>query len=127
MSFVNILKKVGTILVGVEHVAAPVAAVVFPQFAGPIGLLDSFVTKIQGTIVTVENNNPLDGQGQVKQDAVINDFNAGLDLFQQTLALRGETLTYDQALLKDFIDNQVAAYNAAAKLKASFKVVPKSA
>jgi hypothetical protein len=126
MSFVGILKKVGTILVGVEHIAAPIVGVAFPALAGPIGLIDNVFQKLQNTIITVENNNPVTGQGQLKADAVVNDFNAGLDLTQQVLALKGEMLTYDSAALQESITSQVAAYNAMAKLKASFKVVAKS-
>ena len=125
MNFLGIIKKIGTILVGVEHVAAPVISAAFPALAGPISLIDPIFQKLQNTIITVENNNPLSGQGQLKQDAVINDFTSGLDLTQQVLALQGKKLEYDENLLKDAITNQVAAYNAMAKLKASFKVVSK--
>lgn len=122
MSFISILKKVGTILVGVEHIAAPIIGATFPALAGPIGLLDNIFQKLQNTIITVEHNNPISGNGQLKSDATINDFNAGLDLTQQILALRGEKLTYDAKLLQDIIIHQVAAYNSMAGLKASFKV-----
>ena len=122
MSFISIFKKVGTILVGVEHIAAPIASTMFPALAGPIGLLDNVFQKIQNTIITVENNNPITGNGQLKADATINDFNAGLDLTQQILALKGEKLTYDMQLLQEVIANSVASYNSMAKLKASFKI-----
>ena len=125
MSFIGILKKVGTILVGVEHIAAPIVGAAFPGLAGPIALLDGVFQKLQNTIITVESNNPISGQGQIKQDAVINDFAAGLDLTQQILGLKGERLDYDHAALEESIKSQVAAYNAMAKLKVSFKVVPK--
>lgn len=123
MSFINILKKVGTILVGVEHIAAPIASAAFPTLAGPIGLVDNIFQKLQNTIITVEANNPVFGQGQLKLDAVVNDFGAGLDLTQQVLALKGEKLIYDAKLLQDVITAQVQAYNNMAALKASFKIV----
>ena len=54
MSFISILKKVGTILVGVEHIAAPFVSAAFPALAGPIGLVDNIFQKLQNTIITVE-------------------------------------------------------------------------
>ena len=54
MSFISILKKVGTILVGVEHVAAPILSSLLPTLAGPIGLVDGIFQKLQGAIITVE-------------------------------------------------------------------------
>ena len=69
-------------------------------------------------------NNPVSGQGQLKSDMVTNDFASGLELTQQILALEGKQLTYDAAQLQIAINSQVAAYNAMAALKASFKVIP---
>lgn len=124
MSFLSILKTIGKDFLAVEKVAAPIASVAFPQFAGAINLVDNFVQKVQGTIVTIEANNPVDGQGQLKSASVINDFVSGLELTQSMLALDHKKLTFDQTKLQAAIDAQVAAYNNFAALKASFKVEP---
>lgn len=124
MSFISIFKKIGTTLLGIEHVAAPVLSLVVPGAAPIITELDGIFQRLQTGIVTVEANNPVDGQGSVKADAVTADFNAGLDLTQSVLAMEGKKLTYDAAALQTAIASQVAALNAMAVVKASFKVVP---
>ncbi len=119
MSFISILKKIGVTIAGVEHIAAPIISVVYPPFAQ----IDNLFQHLIGGIVTVEHNNPGDGQGGVKAAAVKADFIAGLQVTQDALTLAKKRLVYDDALLQQAIDNQVAALNSMAKLKASFKVV----
>jgi len=119
-SFFSILKKVGSVAFGVERVAAPVASTVFPQFAPAIAQLDGWVNRLHSAILTLESENPVDGQGQIKAAAVIADFEAGLDITNAVLALRGKTLVYDKKELEAAISDFVSAYNHLAKLKASF-------
>jgi hypothetical protein len=119
MSFLSILKKIGTVALGVEHAAAPFISVAYPGFQA----LDSLFQRLASTVVTVEQNNPVDGAGALKAEAVKNDFAAGLQTTQDVLALTKKKLTYDDALLQQAIDAQVLAYNTMAKLKGSFKVV----
>lgn len=123
MSFISILKKFGSVVLGIEQKVAPLAESFFPQFAPEIGAVDGIVTRIQTAITTVEANNPGDGQGGIKASAVIADFEAGLGLTNTILAAKGETVTYDSVALNNAITSQVAAYNAFAALKASLKVV----
>jgi hypothetical protein len=124
MSFKSIIKKIGTVALGIEHVAAPIVSAVVPGAAPAILVFDKLVTGIQSSIAIAEDNNPADGQGPSKAQTVISDFEAGLAFTQEVLALKGEKLTYDTAALQDAINFQVAAYNAMVKIKASFKVVP---
>lgn len=119
MSFLSVLKKIGTVALGIEKIAAPIITTVYP----PFGLIDTMFQHLIGGIVTVEQNHPGDGQGGVKSDAVKADFIAGLQVTQDALAMTKKKLVYDDALLQQAIDNQVAALNSMAKLKASFKVV----
>jgi hypothetical protein len=122
MSFISILKKIGSVTIGAEHIVAPVIEAAVPAISGPVAALDGIFQRLQATIATVEANNPTDGQGGIKAQAVTADFQSGLDLTQQILALKGEKLTYDASALQSAIDAQTAAFNAFAKLKASFKV-----
>lgn len=124
MSFVNILQKIFTVVAGVEHIAAPIAETLLPGFAPIITTIDGIFQKLQGTIATVEANNPVTGQGAVKSQAVIADFEAGLAFTQYAFSLEGKKLTYDLAALQEAINAQVAAYNAMSKVKDSFHIVP---
>ena len=123
MSFISILKKIGTVALGIEHVAAPIISIALPQLAGPISIVDGIFQRLQTAVTTVEANNPVDGQGQVKAAAVTADFEAGLELTQSILAAENKKLTYDTAALQEAISAQVTALNAMAKVKASFKTV----
>jgi hypothetical protein len=123
MSFLSILKRIGSAAVTVEHVAAPVASVVMPQFASEIAIADGMFVRLQNSILTVEANNPVDTDGTLKEQAVINDFVASLGLTQAGLALKGKMVSYDDAALRKAIASQVSAYNAMAAVKASFTIV----
>lgn len=122
MSFLSVFKTIGKGLLAAEHVAAPLASTIFPQFAPIIGKIDGLFGTTQAAIITAEANNPLDGQGGLKLTAVTNDFNAALAEMQSILAITGKQLTYDAAALDAAVSAQVAAYNAFAKVKASFKI-----
>jgi hypothetical protein len=124
MSFVSILKKIVGVATGIEQIAVPVAETVLPQFAPLIAEADGIFKRLQTTVATVEASNPAAGQGQIKAAAVTADFQSGLALVQQVLALEGKTLTYDDTALQTAINSQVAAYNAMAQIQASFKIVP---
>jgi len=126
MSFISILKKIGSTVLGIEHVAAPIAEIAFPSLAGVIGEVDTLTQRLQTAIVTVEANNPV-GNGQLKSDAVIADFNASLALAQSIAHAAGQQVTYDTAQLQTTINAFVTAYNEAAKLKASIKISPTKA
>lgn len=129
MSFVSILKSIGTVLFGIEHVAAPIAEALLPAAAPVIAEVDSIFARLQTAITTVEAQSPVGTSGTVKSDVVTQDFNASLGVAQSVLAMAGKQLSYDTAALQTAINAQVAAYNAMAAVKASFKVidVPKPA
>jgi hypothetical protein len=105
-----------------EHIAAPIAELIFPPAAGILGEVDGLVTKLQTAIATAEANGPLAGGGQAKNTAVVADFEAGLAVLQTVLTDTGHTVTYDPAALQAAIDAGVAFYNAAATLKSSIKL-----
>lgn len=118
MSFLSVLKKIGTVAIGVERIAAPVLNTFYPPFV-PI---DNMFLHLQAAIATVEQSHPT-GEGGLKAAAVKADFIAGLQVTQDVLAMNKQQLVYDEAALAASIDAQVAAFNAMAKLKASFKTV----
>lgn len=119
MSFISIIKKIGTVGLGIEHLASPILAATVPGFAA----IDAIVQRVQAAILTIEATSPMDGQGKIKSDATVADFNAALDIAQQVAAARGKRLEYDAAALQAAINAQVEAYNNFAKLKASFHEV----
>lgn len=123
-SFTSILKRIGEVALGIERVTAPIAEIALPQFAPIIARVDATFQRLQNAVATVEANNPLDGQGNLKAQAVTTDFEAGLAFTQYVLALEGKQLVYDPSALQLAINTQVAAYNAMAQVKASFRVVP---
>ena len=120
-SFLSILTSIGKTVLGIEQVAAPIAETIFPAAAPIISALDKIFQNLQGAVVTAEVNNPT-GNGQVKSDAVIADFQAGLALTQSVLALEHKELQYDAAALQTAISAQVGAFNAMAAVKASFHI-----
>jgi crotonobetainyl-CoA:carnitine CoA-transferase CaiB-like acyl-CoA transferase len=119
MGFTSILKKVGSVLLGIEHVAEPIVESLFPASTPLFGVFD----RLSQAITTVEASITTPGSGPQKSAAVVADFNAGLQLTQSILALEGKALYYDPAALQTAIDAQVAAFNAFAAVKTSFKVV----
>ena len=122
MSFLSIFKAIGKGLLIGEKIVVPLAETAFPAFAPLISKIDSLFGVTQAAIITAEQNNPLDGQGGLKLTAVTNDFNAALAELQSILAVTGKQITYDGGALNDAVAAQVAAYNAFAKVKGSFKV-----
>ncbi len=123
MSFISILKKIGSVAVGVEHVAASTGLLALVPGGAAI---DAIFQIIPTSAAQVEALNPVDKQGAVKEQVVIRDFELGLTATREILEANGKTLTYDQAALKEAIAGQVAAYNAMAKVKASFRIVDKT-
>ena len=121
MSFISILKRVGTILIGIEKVAEPIVETVYPPSVGVFSVLDPIFARLSPAIQAMEVQTPV-GSGAFKADAVVADFEVGLELAQQILSLEGKTVTYDKAQLQAGIAAQVAAYNAFAAVKASFKI-----
>lgn len=116
-SFFQVLKKIGNIALGAEHVAAPIAEVLLPPFAPAIESLDSWVNRIHSSIVTIEANNPVEGQGQLKSAAVVADFKAGLDIANQVLAPAGKQVWFDESEMQNAINAFVTGYNSLAKVK----------
>jgi hypothetical protein len=123
VSFISILKQVGTVALGVEHLAAPIIAATVPGAGVVVSRLDNIFSRLQSTIQTVELTNPISAAGPAKAAAVATDFKASLALTQEVLALQGKSLTWDDTTLNEAISAQVAAFNAFAKVKASLQMV----
>lgn len=121
--FLSILKTIGTTVLGIEHAAAPIAEALLPAASPIIAEVDTLFTRLQSAIVTVEAHSPVGTAGTLKADIVAQDFDAGLSATQGILALTGKKIVYDAALFAKARDLQVAAYNAMAELKDTFKVV----
>lgn len=124
MSFWTVLKRIGGGLLQGEQVAEPFIKTLFPASAPIFNLIDPLFAKVITNVATVEANNPIDGQGQLKAGAVIADFEAGLSTTQGVLFLTKQKLVYDDAVLQAAIKNFADGYNNLAAVKTSFKVVP---
>jgi hypothetical protein len=125
VSFLAILKKIGGVSIVVEHVAAPVAELVFPEFSTEIVSFDGLITRLQASMAKSEENAP-SGTGAVKKQLVVNDIQMFLAAVNQTLAPAGVAASFGNAELAEAIDAFVAAYNAAAKLKMSVAIAKTS-
>ena len=124
MSFGGIFKAIGKglkVALNVEHEFAPFLAGI--PGLGILTTVDSFVTHTQAAIVAAEAIHPGDGQGAVKSTAVIDTFNAGMEIAQDIAKTHGKVLAWDTTALQAAINAQVEAYNQFAKVKASFREV----
>lgn len=122
MSFISILKKIGSVALGVEHIAAPIVSALYPPAAPWLSKLDDLTQHLQASVIATEVNNPADGQGGIKSAAVIADIDSYFGTMNAGLALAGKTVTDDPALRQAAINATVAAFNADAAWKASFKI-----
>ena len=118
MSFLSVLKRIVGVAVKVEHIVAPAAEIIFPEFAPEISGFDGLVTHLMGGIAAAEVNSPIGG-GDAKHSQVIQLFEAALADVAAVLAPVGVTLKYGNTELDTAIKAFVAAFNAAAALKAS--------
>ncbi len=127
-SFLSVLKRIGTVALGVEHIAGPVLAEVLPVTAGPIAIFDNFVATVLHSTATQEAANPAPGAGASKLAAVTRDAEVALgiasDVVGPLLALKGEQLTYDHALFDKSMADLVSALSGFAAVKASVKITP---
>ena len=85
-------------------------------------VLGTIMNKIGTAMVQVEAQIPDDNQGQVKAATVMQTFSADMDVTRALLAEAGQTMTWDDGLLKTAIDTQAKAFNAHRDFVASIKV-----
>jgi hypothetical protein len=123
MSFLSVLKKIGTVALGIEHVAVPIVALADPALAPFLTKLDGWLSRTQTAVQQAEVTFTDAKAGGLKQDAVIQDFENGLQTAQDALAVMGKTIQYDKAQYEKVIADFVTAYSDAAAFKASWKVV----
>lgn len=124
-NFKSILSGIGKVLttvLGVERVAEPLLHLI-PGVGQAVTVFDNFTSKILNGIGSLEVDQ-LDGQGNIKAQAIVDDFEAGLSIAKQLAALRGETVTYDEPELRAAISDIVSGLNRLAKVKGSIKSVP---
>ena len=123
MSFLSVLKKIGTVALGIEHVAAPIISVADPALAPFITKLDGWLSRTQTAIQSAEVTITDAKAGGLKQAAVIQDFQDGIQTAQDALAVTGKTIQYDTVEYQKVIADFVTAYNDAAAFKATWKIV----
>lgn len=124
MSWQSILKTIETDALAVEHVLVPIAEALYPPAAPYLAKLDTLAQAFQASLIKVQSAGPLVQAGQLQNNTVTTDFEAVLSAAEAVLKLRGETVTYDPALLQKAIASQTQAFNDFAAVKASIKFVP---
>lgn len=127
MSFVSILKKVGSVLLGAEKIAEPIIDDLYPPAAPWLARLDNLTQTVQASVIQTEVASPA-GDPAAKSANVISDIDSYFSVMNAGLALAGKTVTDDPTLRQAAINATVAAFNADAAWKATFKItdLPKS-
>lgn len=125
MTFLSIIKGIGKGFLGIEKIAAPVAELVLPQFAGGIRMLDNLVQHGLGAMLSAETASP-SGGGALKSAAVTQSMDAALELTKDLLASEGKDVNHDAAKLQNALNLQTQAFAAWADWRSSVKIVPKS-
>ena len=119
MSFISVLRHIGSVVLGVEHIAEPIVEALFPASTPLFAIFD----RMAANIATIESQMPT-ASGTAKSAAVATAFDQDLQMVQAILQQTSQQLVYDPAAWQAANDAQVAAYNAYAALKATFKVLP---
>lgn len=120
MSFLDGLRKVGKVFLGVAW--SPVAGSIVSNLNPALGAIWNRVTQ---AIVQVEAAHAEAGKehsGAEKFAFVQTDFRESLSVTTEVLHSIGKELTYDASALTEAINCQVAAFNAAKKLKDSIQI-----
>lgn len=118
MSF---LGNIGTVIhrvYDIEQRVGPIVAAVYPPAAPAVGTFNS----VAGAIFRAEAQHPTDGDGAVRNQIAVADFESGLNVANMLLQARGEVAIYDPAALQEAIAASVAAANAAKKLADSMTI-----
>jgi len=116
MSFISVLKKIGSgfgkVLGAVEpvlSVAAPVISAWNPGIGAMLTTIDSLVTGVEGMVTTAK-------QGNLKKQTVTQIALSELPQLQAVIDQFGTNVQIPQTELSDLIDASVALYNKAALL-----------
>lgn len=123
MSFLSVVKRIGSVALGIERVVIPVLATADPMLAPVLSQIDGWVTRTFTAVASAENTVTAAKAGGLKSAAVQQDFVNGLETAQAALAVAGKTIQYDPALYQKVINDFAAAYNDAAAFKAGWKII----
>lgn len=123
MSFLSVLKRIGSVALGIEHVAVPMLSALEPGLAPVLTKLDGWLSRTQAAVQSAEVMFTEAKSGGLKSAAVVEDFKNGLQTAQDALAVAGKTIQYDQALYEKVIADFATAYTDAAAFKAGWKIV----
>lgn len=123
MSFLSTLKRIAGIGAQIEHIAVPILSIADPALIPVLSQIDGWVTRTNAAVVSAEHTITDAKSGGLKQAAVIQDFQDGIETAQSALAVVGKTMQYNVDEYKKVIDSFTAAYNAAAAFKQTWKIV----
>jgi hypothetical protein len=111
MSFLSVLKKIGQVSLNV----APVAATLVGGPAAGAAVAGLINKTTDAAFKAEELHQDIKDGGGVKRESVINQVKADLELTRAILALDGKDISYDESLLGQAVDAQVAAINSQAE------------
>ena len=97
MSFLYVLKKIGSVALGIEHVAVPIISAADPALAPILAKVDNWVSRTQTAVQSAEATYTAAKSGGMKSEAVLQDFQNGLQPAQDAMAIMGKTIEYDPA------------------------------
>ncbi len=123
MSFLSVIKKIGNVALGIEHVAVPIAEGLDPALTPVLTKIDGWLNRTQVAIQSAEATFTAAKSGGMKAAAVEQDFVNGIQTAQDALAVVGKTLQYDSAAYQRVVADFVTAYNEAAAFKTTIKIV----
>lgn len=119
-SFLGTLKSVGKLALGIA--SNPLVESGISLWNPAVGALWK---RVAGAIVTIEAQHEAQGlekSGPSKLAFVAGDFEEGLAVTKEILALSGKKLEYDVDLMHQAVSAQVQVFNTFAALKNTFKI-----
>lgn len=120
MSFLGTITNIGKTLLQVA--SNPLVESGISMWNPAVGVIWK---RVASSIVNIEAAHAAAGKtgtGADKLAFVTTDFEESISVTQEILRSQGKSFTYDTGALKEAIDAQVMAYNAFARVKASFKI-----
>jgi hypothetical protein len=120
MSFLGDLKTIGRVALGIA--GSPIVGSIVTAANPAVGAIWNRTVLAITTIEAAHAQAGKDKTGTEKLAYVMTDFSQGLAVAQEVLRAQGMELVYDGRALEDAINSQVAAFNAAKKLRDSVKI-----
>lgn len=119
-SFLQGMKSVGKAMFNLA--SSPTGQVIVSLFNPALGAIWTRTTQCIVRQEAHYEDQGLQGQGPLKHNGVVGDFNDSLAVTQEILRSQSKLLVYSADALDDAIRAQVGAMNAYKRLQSSFKI-----